>query len=102
MNERTLRDRIVTLGRSMFERGLTFGSSGNISVRTEDGWLMTPTGVSLGRLDPARLAKLDSEGHLLDGDAPNKEGILHLAVYRQRPKARAVGSASAIGVCGSC
>jgi ribulose-5-phosphate 4-epimerase/fuculose-1-phosphate aldolase len=90
MNEATLRERIVALGRSIFERGLTFGSSGNISVRTENGWLMTPTGVSLGRLDPARLSRLDSEGHLLDGDAPTKEGILHLAVYRQRPKARAV------------
>lgn len=90
MNEATLRERIVTLGRSIFERGLTFGSSGNISVRTENGWLMTPTGVSLGRLDPARLSRLDVEGHLLDGDAPTKEGILHLAVYRQRAKARAV------------
>jgi ribulose-5-phosphate 4-epimerase/fuculose-1-phosphate aldolase len=90
MNETTLRERIVSLGRSMFERGLTFGSSGNISVRIADGWLMTPTGVSLGRLDPARLSKLDAEGRLVDGDKPTKESMLHLALYRERPRAGAV------------
>jgi ribulose-5-phosphate 4-epimerase/fuculose-1-phosphate aldolase len=90
MNETTLRERIVSLGRSMFERGLTFGSSGNISVRIADGWLMTPTGVSLGRLDPACLSKLDAEGRLVDGDKPTKESMLHLALYRERPRAGAV------------
>src|SRR4051812_6319690 len=90
MNKTTLRERIVSLGRSMFERGLTFGSSGNISVRIADGWLMTPTGVSLGRLDPARLSKLDAEGRLVDGDKPTKESMLHLALYRERPRAGAV------------
>jgi ribulose-5-phosphate 4-epimerase/fuculose-1-phosphate aldolase len=74
----------------MFERRLTFGSSGNISVRIADGWLMTPTGSSLGRLDPARLSKLDDDGHLISGDAPTKESFLHLAIYRRRAKAGAV------------
>ena len=72
---------------SIFERRLTFGSSGNISVRIDDGWLMTPTGSSLGRLDPARLSKLDDEGRLLAGDAPTKESFLHIAMYRERSKA---------------
>ena len=54
MTETALRDRICQLGQSMFARGLTFGSSGNISVRVDDGWLMTPTGATLGTLDPAR------------------------------------------------
>ncbi|MGL6180991.1 MAG: class II aldolase/adducin family protein, partial [Aestuariivirga sp.] len=54
----------------MFERRLTFGSSGNISVRIDGGWLMTPTGSSLGRLDPAKLSKLDDTGKLISGDAP--------------------------------
>lgn len=90
MNERALRERIVEHGRSMFDRGLTFGSSGNISVRTDDGFLMTPTNVALGRLDPARLSKLDSEGGHVSGDAPTKEAMLHIAMYRERPTARAV------------
>lgn len=90
MSDGELRERITAYGRSVFERGLTFGSSGNISVRTEDGWLMTPTNVALGRLDPARLSKLGPDGRHLSGDAPTKEAMLHLAMYRQRPAAQAV------------
>ncbi len=88
--EAVLRDSIVRYGKSMFERGLTFGSSGNISARLEDGWLMTPTNVALDRLDPARLSRLDSNGKLLSGDAPTKESFLHIAMYRQRPASGAV------------
>lgn len=90
MSESRLREQIVELARSIFDRGLTFGSSGNISVRIEDGWLMTPTNQSLGRLDPARLSRLDPDGKLVVGDAPTKESFLHIAMYRQRPSARAV------------
>ncbi len=88
--EATLRESIVRYGKSMFERGLTFGSSGNISARLEDGWLMTPTNVALDRLDPARLSRLDGNGKLLSGDAPTKESFLHIAMYRQRPNSGAV------------
>jgi len=90
VSEAKLREAIVAFGRSIFDRGLTFGSSGNISVRLDDGWLMTPTNASLGRLDPARLARLDGEGRLVSGDAPTKESFLHLAMYRERATARAV------------
>lgn len=90
MNETQARDFIAEIGRSMFERRLTFGSSGNISVRIDDGWLMTPTGSSLGRLDPEKLSKLDDTGKLVAGDAPTKESFLHLAMYRERSKAGAV------------
>ena len=90
MNETASRELIVEMGRSMFERRLTFGSSGNISMRIDDGWLMTPTGSSLGRLDPARLSKLDDAGKLTGGDDPTKESFLHLAMYRERTKAGAV------------
>ena len=90
MNETQAREFIAEIGRSMFERRLTFGSSGNISVRIDDGWLMTPTGSSLGRLDPAKLSKLDDTGKLVAGDAPTKESFLHLAMYRERDKAGAV------------
>ena len=90
MKESDARDLISEIGRSMFERRLTFGSSGNISVRIDDGWLMTPTGSSLGRLDPARLSKLDESGKLVAGDQPTKESFLHLAMYKERARAGAV------------
>ena len=90
MNEQRLREAIVGFGRSLFERGLTPGSSGNISVRLEDGWLLTPTNACLGQLDPARLAKLDWDGRLLSGDAPSKEAFLHRAMYEERSGAGAI------------
>ena len=74
----------------MFDRGLTVGSSGNLSVRTGDGWLMTPTNACLGRLDPATLSKVDAQGNPLSGDKPTKESFLHLSVYEKRPTAGAI------------
>ena len=86
-----LRDLIVATGASLFNRGLTHGSTGNISVRLEDGgWLMTPTGSSLGFLDPKRLSRLDAHGHLIAGDAATKEAFLHTTMYAHRPRAGAV------------
>ena len=90
MSEATLRERICAVGRSLFERGLTAGSSGNLSARLDDGYLLTPTGSSLGALDPARLSKLDPEGRTIAGDPPSKEAFLHRALYVARPKAGAV------------
>ena len=90
MTDSAIRDQIVRFGKSIFDRGLTAGSSGNISVRVDDGWLMTPTGSSLGSLDPARISKLDDRGKHVGGDAPTKESFLHVAMYEQRPKAGAV------------
>ena len=86
-----LREDICRFGRSLFERGLTPGSSGNISVRLDDGgWLVTPTNASLGILDPARLSRLDASGRLVSGDAPTKEIPLHTALYETRSLARAI------------
>lgn len=90
MTDARLREDIVRFAQSLFARGLTYGSSGNISVRAPEGWLMTPTGSSLGNLDPARLSKLDPQGNLLSGDAPTKESFLHLAMYDRRPQSRAI------------
>lgn len=90
MMESKLREAISRFGKSMFDRGLTFGSSGNISVRIDDGWLMTPTNASLGNLDPARISKLDDQGNVISGDAPTKEKFLHIAMYEERPKTGAV------------
>ncbi len=83
--ESGLREDICRLGRSLFDRGLTCGASGNISVRLPDGGLlMTPTGSSLGRLDPARLSRFDAGGRFVDGDPPTKEMALHAAFYETR------------------
>ncbi len=92
MNPETkIRDTICSLAKSLFDRGLTFGSTGNISVRLDGGgWLMTPTNASMGNLDPARLSRLDDTGDHVAGDPPTKESFLHVTMYRQRPDARAV------------
>jgi 3-dehydro-4-phosphotetronate decarboxylase len=91
MSETKIREEICRLGRSLFERGLTPGSSGNISVALEDGgFLVTPTNASLGFLDPAKLSRLDPSGRLVSGDAPTKEVPLHSALYQTRGTARAV------------
>ncbi|HEY4191180.1 MAG TPA: aldolase [Mesorhizobium sp.] len=91
MNQETeLRASIVKWGRSIFERGLTSGSSGNISVRLDDRFLMTPTNSCLGFLEADKMSLLDSNGTLLSGDKPTKELPLHFAFYRSRPAAKAV------------
>ena len=90
MSEAKQREAICMIGASIFARGLTAGSSGNISVRNGDGWLMTPTNASLGRLDPARLSKLDDGGRLVSGDPPTKESFLHRVMYEERPSTGAV------------
>jgi ribulose-5-phosphate 4-epimerase/fuculose-1-phosphate aldolase len=91
MTENALRELICTLAKSMFDRGLTGGSTGNVSARTEDGGLLvSPTGTSFGRLDPARLSRFNSAGQLIGGDQPTKEMSLHSAFYETRSTAGAV------------
>lgn len=90
-SETILREQICILAKSMFDRGLTGGSTGNISARTEDGGLLvSPTGTSFGRLDPGRLSRFDGTGNLVGGDAPTKEMPLHSAFYDTRSNAGAV------------
>ncbi|MEM1387545.1 MAG: aldolase [Pseudomonadota bacterium] len=89
--EASLREEICALAKSLFDRGLTHGATGNISARTEDGGLLvSPTGTSFGRLDPARLSRFDAAGTLTDGDPPTKEMPLHAAFYDTRSTAGAV------------
>ena len=91
MSETKLREDICRFGRSLFERGLTPGSSGNISAKLDDGgFLVTPTYASLGFLDPATLSRLDASWRPISGDAPTKEVPLHSALYQTRGAARAV------------
>ena len=90
-SETALREQICLLAKSMFDRGLTGGSTGNISARTEDGGLLvSPTGTSFGRLDPGRLSRLDAAGAHVAGDPPTKEMPLHSAFYETRSTAGAV------------
>ncbi|MFM1604791.1 MAG: aldolase [Porticoccaceae bacterium] len=91
MKETVLRDQICELAMSLFDRGLTGGSTGNISARTDDGGLLvSPTGTSFGRLNPGRLSRFDSNFNLIDGDPPTKEMPLHRAFYETRSTAGAV------------
>ncbi len=85
--EARLREMICEFAKSIYDRGLTGGSTGNISARLTDGRLLvTPTGSSFGRLDPARLSLFDASGNLVDGDKPTKEMPLHAAFYETRPE----------------
>ena len=89
--ESQLREQICKCGQSLFNRGLTFGSTGNISVRLPDGgWLMTPTNASLGELDPEKLSKIDARGNHIGGEKPTKEAFLHRVMYSKRAKCEAV------------
>jgi 3-dehydro-4-phosphotetronate decarboxylase len=90
MSERELREQIVEHGRSLYDRGLTPGSSGNLSVRLPDGMLITPTNSCLGRLDPNAITRLDSLGNVVSGMPPSKEAFLHQAYYSTQTKAQAV------------
>ncbi|MEM6620465.1 MAG: aldolase [Pseudomonadota bacterium] len=89
--ETRLRDEMCMLAASLFDRGMTHGSTGNISARTDDGGLLvSPTGTSFGRLDPARLSRFDAAGRHVAGDPPTKEMPLHTAFYDTRASAGAV------------
>jgi 3-dehydro-4-phosphotetronate decarboxylase len=89
--EADARDEICRVGASLFQRGLTFGSTGNISVRRPDGgYLMTPTNASLGALDPVKLSRFDASGRFVEGDPATKEAFLHFCMYGQRRDAGAV------------
>lgn len=90
MNEGELRGLLVTLAASLFARGYSVGSAGNISARLPDGYLMTPTNSCLGRLDAARLSRLDAGFAHVGGDPPSKEVFMHRAFYQARPDAGAV------------
>ncbi|MFY9706992.1 MAG: aldolase [Desulfobacterales bacterium] len=90
MAEQELRNQIVQQARSLFMRGYSSGSAGNISVRLNNGFLITPTNSSFGRLEPERLSLLDPEGRHRDGDKPSKEWAVHRAMYRARSLAGAV------------
>lgn len=90
MTETETRQLLAELGASLFARGFSVGSAGNISVRLEDGYLITPTNSSLGRLDPARISRLDGQFRHIGGDKPSKEVFMHRAFYTARTDAGAV------------
>ena len=102
MSEIAQRELLVSLGASLFARGFSVGSAGNISVKVADGYLMTPTNSSLGRLKAAQISKLDRNFQHVAGDKPSKEVFMHRAFYDARPEAGAVvhlhsSAATAVG-----
>jgi 3-dehydro-4-phosphotetronate decarboxylase len=90
MTEAATRSLLVELSASLFQRGFSVGSAGNVSVRLADGYLITPTNSSLGRLSPERLSRLDADFRHVDGDKPSKEVFMHRAFYQARPDTGAV------------
>jgi 3-dehydro-4-phosphotetronate decarboxylase len=88
--ENRLRDEICRVGRSLFERGYVHATAGNISVRLDEGWLITPTDACLGTLEPARLARLDANGVQTGGERASKTLALHRRIYAAAPEARCV------------
>lgn len=90
MRQSDAREALCRIGELLYRRGLVHGATGNLSVRLDDGWLVTPTNSALGDLDPARLSRLDSGGRPVDGDPPSKEAFLHTCVYDARPDAAAI------------
>ena len=84
MSESKIRDQIAQFGRSLFMRGYGCGASGNISVKLDDGILVTPTNSCMGFLEPERISKVSFDGTHLSGDAPSKETFFHLAMYEER------------------
>lgn len=90
IDEAAARDLLIELSASLFRRGFAVGSAGNISVRLSDGFLITPTNSSLGRLRAEQLSKLDGNYVHVDGDKPSKEVFMHRAFYTARPGAGAV------------
>lgn len=90
MSENDLRMLLSELAASLFQRGFSVGSAGNISAKLPDGYLMTPTNSCLGRLDPARISKLDRDFNHVGGDKPSKEVFMHRAFYLARADAGAV------------
>lgn len=90
MDEQKIREKMVIVGRSLFDRGFTSGGSGNMSVRLRDGMLVTPTNSCLGRLEADQISRLDLNGNLISGGRPSKEFLLHSAVFEARPSAFAV------------
>jgi ribulose-5-phosphate 4-epimerase/fuculose-1-phosphate aldolase len=89
-DESRIREEICLTGASLYARGYTTGSAGNISARLDDGWLITPTDACLGRLDPAQIARVDSSGHSVSGGRPSKTLTLHRAIYANNREARGV------------
>ena len=90
MSETRIRDEIVRFGQSLFMRGFGCGASGNISVKLDDGFLVTPTNSCMGFLDPDRISKVSFDGEHLSGDKPSKETFFHLAMYEERPDDQAI------------
>jgi ribulose-5-phosphate 4-epimerase/fuculose-1-phosphate aldolase len=90
MSEVKLREQLTRFSKSLYDRGLSVGSAGNISVAIDDGWLITPTNSCLGFLDPERISKVDGNWCHISGDAPSKEVFLHRAFYETRPGTGAV------------
>ena len=90
MDEAGLRDEVCRVGKSLFDRGYVHATAGNISVRLDEGFLITPTDACLGFLEPSRLSRVDRAGEPVSGDRASKTLALHRRIYAADPSARCV------------
>jgi len=90
LSEQKIRDEIVRVGKDLYSRRYTVGSSGNISARIEDGWLITPTDACLGHLEPEKISKVNLQGEWVSGDRPSKTLMLHREIYEHNPEVNGV------------
>lgn len=90
MTDKGIREDLVLAARAVKERGLSHGTTGNVSVRVDDRVVITPTACDLATVRPEELAVVDLDGQPLNEVVPSKEAFLHLAVYRNRPGAGAI------------
>src|ERR1700748_451093 len=88
--ENKLREEIARIGADLYQRRYTVGSSGNISARLPDGWLITPTDACLGHLDPDAIARVNSAGEWISGDRPSKTLQLHRGIYERNANVNGV------------
>lgn len=86
LNEKQAKEKIVLYAKSIFNRGLTSGASANMSVKIDNGWVITPTNTCFGFLDVDSMSVIDKNGDLLHGEKPSKEFLLHMRMYEKRPQ----------------
>ena len=86
MNENFAREEICRVGKSLFDRGYVHSSAGNISIKIDDGFLITPTDAVLGFLEPESISKVDMSGAHISGEKPSKTLALHRSIYSTAAK----------------
>lgn len=87
---KVLRRQLIDTALAMNASGLNQGTSGNLSVRCDEGFLITPSGMDYATLSAADIVLMDFDGGFKGTRKPSSEWRFHAAIYRHRPEANAV------------